>query len=179
MRGYLNAVELEKYAAKFDFDYKSQLTSDEIELERELDKERYRDLYPAEEQSEHDEELRRLKESIEEEGKKYNQIQFDYEQLEPRQVEDVNCNSAFDGQDNDEPFALPDGLVLPDHIQLPSKMKEHNLIEKTARFINKQGAQMEILLKAKQSYNSQFDFLSTFYVCSDLQLLIPLLNRTN
>lgn len=156
MRGYLNAVELTKYEAKFGLDYKSQLTGEEAELERELDKERYRDLYPAE--PDHDEELRRLKESIEEDDKKYNQIQFDYNQLEQSRTDDSNSisQSAFDEQ----PFVLPDSLTLPDYIQRPTTMKEHNLIEKTARFISKQGAQMEILLKAKQSYNSQFDFLS-------------------
>ena len=36
----------------------------------------------------------------------------------------------------------------------------HNIIEKTASFVSKQGTQMEILLKAKQSSNSTFDFLS-------------------
>lgn len=157
MRGYLNAVELQKYEAKFGLDYKSQLTSEEAELERELDEERYRDLRPAE--ADHDEELRRLKESIEEDDKKYNQIQFDYNRLEPSKTQNSGIGTV-DAPDNDEPFALPTGLLLPDHIQRPAKMKEHNLIEKTAKFISKQGTQMEILLKAKQSYNSQFDFLS-------------------
>lgn len=40
-------------------------------------------------------------------------------------------------------------------------MKQHAIIEKTARFIASQGVQMEILLKAKQSNNVQFEFLST------------------
>ena len=39
-------------------------------------------------------------------------------------------------------------------------MKQHAIIEKTARFIASQGMQMEILLKAKQSNNIQFDFLA-------------------
>jgi len=39
-------------------------------------------------------------------------------------------------------------------------MKLHNLIAKTAAFISKHGPQMEILIKTKQSSNSQFDFLS-------------------
>lgn len=42
----------------------------------------------------------------------------------------------------------------------PETIKQHAIIEKTARFIAEQGIQMEILLKAKQSNNVQFEFLS-------------------
>lgn len=42
----------------------------------------------------------------------------------------------------------------------PETLKQHAIIEKTARFIATQGAQMEILIKAKQANNAQFDFLS-------------------
>jgi len=38
-------------------------------------------------------------------------------------------------------------------------MKSHAIIEKTAKFIASQGSQMEIILKTKQSGNSQFNFL--------------------
>lgn len=42
----------------------------------------------------------------------------------------------------------------------PQTKKLNAIIEKTAMFINRQGLQMEILLKTKQASNPQFDFLS-------------------
>jgi len=42
----------------------------------------------------------------------------------------------------------------------PPNHKQHAIIEKTALFISQQGGQMEVLLKAKQSGNQQFGFLS-------------------
>lgn len=42
----------------------------------------------------------------------------------------------------------------------PESQKQHAIIEKTAKFIAFQGAQMEILIKAKQGDNVQFKFLN-------------------
>ncbi|XP_046801976.1 protein suppressor of white apricot [Lucilia cuprina] len=53
-----------------------------------------------------------------------------------------------------------DRLIFFHKTLQPETMKQHAIIEKTARFIASQGVQMEILLKAKQSNNVQFEFLS-------------------
>jgi hypothetical protein len=42
----------------------------------------------------------------------------------------------------------------------PETKKHNTIIEKTASFVASKGLQMEILIKAKQSTNSQFDFLN-------------------
>uniref|UniRef100_W8BZ70 Protein suppressor of white apricot n=1 Tax=Ceratitis capitata TaxID=7213 RepID=W8BZ70_CERCA len=69
-------------------------------------------------------------------------------------------NSSPNGEEAEQAFSPPKGFEVPITIQVPETMKQHAIIEKTARFIASQGMQMEILLKAKQSNNIQFDFLA-------------------
>ncbi|XP_055612302.1 protein suppressor of white apricot-like [Uranotaenia lowii] len=60
----------------------------------------------------------------------------------------------------DPPFVAPANFEIPHDLERPDTMKEHAIIEKTAKFIASQDSQMEILLKAKQAANPQFDFLN-------------------
>ncbi len=48
-------------------------------------------------------------------------------------------------------------LVLS-HSQ-PATVKENAIVEKTAHFVSKHGAQMEIVIKTKQQNNPHFEFL--------------------
>lgn len=58
------------------------------------------------------------------------------------------------------PFTPIPAMNIPDNMLLPPTNKLYSVIAKTARFLANQGAQMEILLKAKQSNNPAFQFLN-------------------
>ncbi|CAL8134636.1 unnamed protein product [Orchesella dallaii] len=62
--------------------------------------------------------------------------------------------------EEDSPYVKPVGLYIPEEIALPKTVKNHAIIEKTAKFIASQGNQMEIILKTKQAGNPLFDFLN-------------------
>uniref|UniRef100_A0AAG5CU39 SURP motif domain-containing protein n=1 Tax=Anopheles atroparvus TaxID=41427 RepID=A0AAG5CU39_ANOAO len=93
-----------------------------------------------------------------------NQVPFNYDAAQTQDgaivatVEERTANSA-DEQD-DDPYEPPKNFEIPPDIALPESMKEHAIIEKTAKFIASQDAQMEILLKTKQANNPQFEFLT-------------------
>ncbi|KAL0818469.1 hypothetical protein ABMA28_008927 [Loxostege sticticalis] len=86
----------------------------------------------------------------------YGQVGFNYDatQQEPEQ--------PTPPAEVDEPFLPTPAFkaLLPPDMLLPESQKQNAIIEKTAKFIASQGAQMEILIKAKQGDNPQFQFLN-------------------
>ncbi|XP_074061344.1 splicing factor, suppressor of white-apricot homolog isoform X6 [Macrotis lagotis] len=115
-----------------------------------------------------EEEYKRLSEALAEDGS-YNAVGFTYgsdyyDPSEPTEEEEpskqkVEKIEAENSEENEEPFIAPLGLNVPSDVELPPTAKMHAIIERTANFVCKQGAQFEIMLKAKQARNSQFDFL--------------------
>lgn len=144
-----------------------QLSEEEERIEALCDEERYLALHSdlLEEEARQEEEYKRLSECLADEGS-YNAVAFKYtadyydpsqpteeEEAAKEQVEEV------EPEVNEEPFVAPPGLSVPADVELPATVKTHNIIERTANFVCQQGAQFEIVLKAKQAGNSQFDFL--------------------
>ncbi|XP_041971765.1 protein suppressor of white apricot isoform X2 [Aricia agestis] len=85
----------------------------------------------------------------------YGQVGFNYDAPEEKTPQEPEAEV-------EEPFEAPPELKhqLPDDMVLPESLKQHAIIEKTAKFIASQGVQMEILIKAKQGDNPQFKFLN-------------------
>ncbi|KAM4856219.1 splicing factor, suppressor of white-apricot homolog isoform X2 [Urocitellus parryii] len=114
-----------------------------------------------------EEEYKRLSEALAEDGT-YSAVGFTYgsdyyDPSEPTEEEEPSKqrekSEAENLEENEEPFIAPLGLNVPSDVELPPTAKMHAIIERTANFVCKQGAQFEIMLKAKQARNSQFDFL--------------------
>ncbi|KAM7348363.1 suppressor of white-apricot isoform 2-T2 [Cochliomyia hominivorax] len=137
------------------------LTAEEQRAEQLCEEERYLFLYNNEEDviTKQEEEFKRLQQETN--GSGYSQVGFSYDQ--PQQIgpnrEEFSNSPSCEGE-AEQAFQLPYNFQVPEGMQLPETMKQHAIIEKTARFIASQGVQMEILLKAKQSNNVQFEFLS-------------------
>ncbi|XP_045453913.1 protein suppressor of white apricot [Melitaea cinxia] len=133
------------------YDWRVELTRAELDVEQLCDEERYRALHTDEDEEEmyKEEELKRLH------AAGYGQVGFNY---------DTPSESMADNQtiEIEEPFEpTPDfQALLPVNTVFPETQKQNAIIEKTAKFIANQGAQMEILIKAKQGDNVQFKFLN-------------------
>ncbi|CAB3245950.1 unnamed protein product [Arctia plantaginis] len=134
------------------YDWRVELTKDQQDVEQLCDDERYRALHTNEDEEEmyKEEELKRLH------AAGYGQVGFNYETpAEP-------SPSSQPTTEVDEPYIPTPAFreLLPSDIVFPETIKLNAIIEKTANFIATQGAQMEILIKAKQSDNPQFQFLA-------------------
>ncbi|XP_030210980.1 splicing factor, suppressor of white-apricot homolog isoform X1 [Gadus morhua] len=143
-----------------------QLSEEEARIEALCDEERYLAMHTdlLEEEARQEEEYKRLSEALADEGT-YTAVGFKYtadyyDPSQPTEEEEANREAEEAEQDEDEePFVAPAGLTIPPDVELPATSKTHAIIERTANFVSQQGAQFEIVLKAKQSGNSQFDFL--------------------
>ncbi|CAH2295682.1 splicing factor, suppressor of white-apricot homolog isoform X2, partial [Pelobates cultripes] len=167
-RGHLH--DLSEYDAEHNsWNRNYNLSEEEARIEALCDEERYLALHTdlLEEEARQEEEYKRLSEALAEDGT-YNAMGYRYksdyydpsqptEEEEPQK--DKDDRESSDAEDNEEPFIAPDGLNVPSDVELPPTAKMHAIIERTASFVCKQGAQFEIMLKAKQARNSQFDFL--------------------
>ncbi|KAL7742555.1 hypothetical protein ACLKA6_004001 [Drosophila palustris] len=142
------------------------LSSEEQRAEQLCEEERYLFLYNNEEELrlQQEEDLKRLQQETS--GGNYSQVDFHYDgQSASTAASDATSpmpESTTPTDESELPYSMPNNLLVAPMpgIQLPETMKQHAIIEKTARFIATQGAQMEILIKAKQANNAQFDFLS-------------------
>ncbi|XP_029880738.1 splicing factor, suppressor of white-apricot homolog isoform X3 [Aquila chrysaetos chrysaetos] len=169
-RGHLH--DLSEYDAEYSTwnrDY--QLSEEEARIEALCDEERYLALHTdlLEEEARQEEEYKRLSEALAEDGT-YNAVGFRYgsdyydpseptEEEEHQPAKQREAAQTENVEENEEPFVAPPGLNVPSDVELPPTAKMHAIIERTANFVCKQGAQFEIMLKAKQARNSQFDFL--------------------
>lgn len=127
------------------------LTPAERKAEELCEEERYYDLF----HNDVDEELYQEDSNSGSNGAK---IAFNYDGDGTSGPKGPDEEESQDGLDF-EPFVPPEGFFIPTTMEVPENMKQHAVIEKTAKFISSQGIQMEILLKAKQSNNPQFSFL--------------------
>ncbi|XP_032327621.1 splicing factor, suppressor of white-apricot homolog isoform X3 [Camelus ferus] len=167
-RGHLH--DLSEYDAEYStWNRDHQLSEEEARVEALCDEERYLALHTdlLEEEARQEEEYKRLSAALAEDGS-YRAVGLTYggayyDPSEPTEEEEPcrqrEKNEAENVEENEEPFVAPFGLNVPPDVELPPTAKMHAIIERTASFVCRQGAQFEIMLKAKQARNSQFDFL--------------------
>ncbi|XP_061385997.1 protein suppressor of white apricot [Musca vetustissima] len=136
------------------------LTAEEQRAEQLCEEERYLFLYKNEEDviTKQEEELKRLKQETN--GGGYSQVGHTYDESKEIIESREEFSNSPTCEEPEQIFQLPQNFHVPPDMHLPDTMKQHAIIEKTARFIASHGVQMEILLKAKQSNNVQFEFLS-------------------
>ncbi|VDP86482.1 unnamed protein product [Echinostoma caproni] len=70
------------------------------------------------------------------------------------------CDTDRQPASPEAPYVCPPDLVIPEGVDIPETDKQAQIIERTAVFVARQGNQMEIILKAKQTSNPLFGFLN-------------------
>ncbi|XP_072443783.1 splicing factor, suppressor of white-apricot homolog isoform X3 [Chiloscyllium punctatum] len=165
-RGHLN--DLSECDAEYTWNRDYQLSEEEARIDALCDEERYLALHTdlLEEEARQEEEYRRLNEALAEDGI-YNAVGFAYssdyydpsQPTEEEELAKTDVEIDDNAEENEEPYTAPPGLLVPSDVEVPATSKMHAIIERTAKFVCKQGTQFEIMLKAKQAQNSQFDFL--------------------
>uniref|UniRef100_A0A5F8GS09 Splicing factor, suppressor of white-apricot homolog n=1 Tax=Monodelphis domestica TaxID=13616 RepID=A0A5F8GS09_MONDO len=157
-RGHLH--DLSDYDAEYSTwnrDY--QLSEEEARIDALCDEERYLALHTdlLEEEARQG---TRLSEALAEDGK-YIAVGFTYgsDYYDPSEPTEEEEPSKQKGENRNEHLFLSLKLFGTRFFLQPPTAKMHAIIERTANFVCKQGAQFEIMLKAKQARNSQFDFL--------------------
>nr|CAG4638514.1 EOG090X07RL [Cyclestheria hislopi] len=144
------------------------LTPEEKHMEELCDEERYFALYKDEEEEAiiKEEEIKRLHQDVSEAVSNevtYHQVPFSYSNQQDggdeNTVSEPTPQKSLLGELGDAIYVPPPELDLPPDIVVPPTQKLARIIEKTANFISSQGAQMEIVLKAKQANNPMFQFL--------------------
>jgi hypothetical protein len=153
-RGYL--FDLTEFTNN-NSDIYSQLSNDEQDetrIEKLCDEERYLDLVNSEQQQQQHQQ----EEEAQNQAKRA-EISFDYNQNNQKDFNEEKVEKANKIIKLKE-FIPNEKLMIPNGMIVPKTKVHHEIIEKTARFVVQQGLQMEILIKAKQSNNSQFNFLN-------------------
>ncbi|XP_065055484.1 splicing factor, suppressor of white-apricot homolog isoform X1 [Rhopilema esculentum] len=192
-----------------EFEWKSsqltmQLSSEEEQIEKACDEERYMGIHKdvEEENFLEEEEEKRLSIATDPASAAYRNVGFSYQSTNHDGSKEYDPNDCFKDDSDEENgiaeniakisrvknegklitlggklaqpsakpviketeavgvYIKPVNLEIPSGIDVPDSQKSHSIIEKTALFISKQGTQMEIVLKAKQAGNPQFDFLN-------------------
>uniref|UniRef100_UPI00358F0377 splicing factor, suppressor of white-apricot homolog isoform X2 n=1 Tax=Myxine glutinosa TaxID=7769 RepID=UPI00358F0377 len=168
-RGHLH--DLSDYDSQSTWNHDNRVTEEEARIDALCDEERYLALHVdlLEEAARQDEEYRRLHEALAEDGI-YNSMGYVYssDYYDPTQPTEEEANLKKEKASEEvkedvameQPFIAPAQLHVTSDIELPATYKTHAIIERTAGFVSKQGGQFEIMLKAKQSGNTQFDFLN-------------------
>ncbi|GCB60934.1 hypothetical protein scyTo_0014252 [Scyliorhinus torazame] len=165
-RGHLH--DLSECDAEYTWNRDYQLSEEEARIDALCDEERYLALHTdlLEEEARQEEEYRRLNEALAEDGI-YSAVGFAYKSdyydpsqpTEEEELAKTDVESDDNAEENEEPYTAPPGLLVPSDVEVPATSKMHAIIERTAKFVCKQGTPFEIMLKAKQARNSQFDFL--------------------